>query len=149
VQDLTITVLQSDLAWHDPAANRAHFAGLLRNLPEPTDLVVLPEMFTTGFSMATRELAEPMAGPTVRWLADLARERAVTLCGSLIVEDGGRYYNRCVWLAPDGGQRHYDKRHLFRMAGEHEHFAAGERREWLTPSRMITARACTRSDSIA
>jgi omega-amidase len=131
VQDLTITLLQAELVWHDPVANRAHFGELLRSLPDPTDLVVMPEMFTTGFTMAAREFAEPMSGPTIRWLADLARERGVTLCGSLIVEDGGRYFNRCVWMSPDGQHRHYDKRHLFRMAGEHEHFSPGNRREIL------------------
>jgi predicted amidohydrolase len=128
VQDLTVTLLQTTLAWHDPAANRAHFGELMRRLPGPTDLVVLPEMFTTGFTMATREHAETMAGPTLGWMAGLARELGVTLCGSLIVEDAGRFYNRCVWMPPDGRHVHYDKRHLFRMAGEQQHYAAGDRR---------------------
>jgi predicted amidohydrolase len=132
VQDLTVTLLQTTLAWHDPAANRAHFGDLVRGLPGPTDLVVLPEMFTTGFTMATREQAETMSGPTLGWMAGLARELDVTLCGSLIVEEAGRFYNRCVWMPPDGQPIHYDKRHLFRMAGEHEHFAAGSRREIVT-----------------
>ena len=128
MQDLTITLLQTALAWQDPAANREKFSALLASLTEPTDLIILPEMFTTGFTMDVREQAETMAGPTVTWMAALARERNVVLCGSLIVEDGGRYYNRCVWMPPDGQPRHYDKRHLFRMAGEHEHFAPGQER---------------------
>jgi len=129
VQDLTITLLQTTLAWHDAAANRAHFGELVRGLPEPTDLVVLPEMFTTGFTMDVRQQAETMAGTTVAWMAGLAQELGVTLCGSLIVEEAGRFHNRCVWMPPDGRHVHYDKRHLFRMAGEHEHFTAGDRRE--------------------
>jgi predicted amidohydrolase len=132
VQDLTVTLLQTALAWHEPAANRAHFSELLRGLPEPADLVVLPEMFTTGFTMDVRGQAETMAGPTVAWMAGLARELNVTLCGSLIVEEAGRFHNRCVWMPPDGRLVHYDKRHLFRMAGEHEHFTAGDRREIVT-----------------
>jgi len=128
VQDLTVTLVQAPLAWHDPAANRAHFGALLRGLPGPTDLVVLPEMFTTGFTMDTRAQAEPMSGPTVGWLAALAAELGAVICGSLVIEDGGRYFNRFVWMPPDGRHRHYDKRHLFRMAGEHEHFAPGRDR---------------------
>lgn len=132
MQDLTITLVQTELTWHDPAANRAHFGEIVHSLPEASDLIILPEMFTTGFTMDTRELAEPMTGPTARWMAELAGACGVTLCGSLIVEDGGRYFNRCLWMPPDGAFRHYDKRHLFRMAGEHEHFAAGESREIFT-----------------
>jgi len=129
VQDLTVTLLQTALAWQDPAANRAHFGDLVRSLPAATDLIVLPEMFTTGFTMDVRDQAESMAGPTVAWMTTLAREADATLCGSLIVEEGGKFYNRCVWMPPDGRHAHYDKRHLFRMAGEHEHFAAGTSRE--------------------
>jgi predicted amidohydrolase len=128
VQDLTVTLLQTSLAWQDAAANRAHFSELLHSLPGPTDLVVLPEMFTTGFTMATREQAEGMDGPTVTWMATVAADLDVTLCGSLIVEEAGRFYNRCIWMPPEGRHQHYDKRHLFRMAGEHEHFAAGSTR---------------------
>jgi predicted amidohydrolase len=129
VQDLTVTLLQTSLDWQDAPANRAHFGELVHSLPGPTDLVVLPEMFTTGFTMDTRGQAEAMDGPTVAWMAGLARELGVTLCGSLIVEEAGRFYNRCLWMPPDGRHQHYDKRHLFRMAGEHEHFAAGTTRE--------------------
>jgi predicted amidohydrolase len=132
VQDLTITLLQTELAWHDPAANRAHFGELVRSLPEPTDLIILPEMFTTGFTMEVSTFAEPTPGPTTDWLATLAAETRATICGSLIVEEQGNYFNRLIWMPPDGQFRHYDKRHLFRMAGEHRHFSAGTRREIFT-----------------
>lgn len=128
MQDLTITLLQSELAWEDSAGNRVRFDRLLRNLTDPTDLIILPEMFTTGFTMDVRRQAETMAGPTVAWMTRVAQERNATLCGSLIIEEGGHYYNRCVWMPPDGQCRHYDKRHLFRMAGEHEHFSPGKDR---------------------
>lgn len=128
VQDLTISLLQTPLAWHDPAANRAHFADLLQSLPAATDLAILPEMFTTGFTMDAEGLAEPMDGPTLQWMTALARKTGITLCGSVDVLDGGHYYNRCLWASPDGSHRHYDKRHLFRMAGEHEHYTAGTER---------------------
>jgi predicted amidohydrolase len=128
VQDLTITLLQTALAWQNAGENRAHFTELVGQLEEPTDLIILPEMFTTGFTMDVREQAETMGGPSVTWMAALAREHNAVLCGSLIVEDGGHYYNRCVWMPPDGQPRHYDKRHLFRMADEHEHFAPGQER---------------------
>jgi len=128
VQDLTISLLQTPLAWHDPAANRAHFGELLQSLPAETDLAILPEMFTTGFTMDAEGLAEPMAGPTPGWMAAMARETGITLCGSLVIEDEGHFFNRCIWASPDGNHRHYDKRHLFRMAGEHEHYTAGTER---------------------
>ncbi|MEO8445701.1 MAG: amidohydrolase [Gammaproteobacteria bacterium] len=128
MQDLSVTLLQSGLAWHDPATNRAHFEGMIGTLTEPTDIIVLPEMFSTGFTMDVQGQAETLSGPTVRWLAEMARRSGAVVCGSLVIEDGGRYYNRCLWAAPDGSQQHYDKRHLFRMAREHEHYAAGETR---------------------
>ncbi len=132
MQDLTVTLLQTSLVWHDPEANRAHFDGLLAALEQPTDLVVLPEMFTTGFTMEARDHAETMDGESVAWMKLMAQDFDVTLCGSLIIEADGRYYNRLIWASPDGNVSWYDKRHLFRMAGEHEHFAAGCEREIFT-----------------
>ncbi len=126
-RDLAVTLVQQPLAWHDPEANRARFTELLAPLAGRTDLVVLPEMFTTGFSMAAERLAEDMAGPTVEWLrATAARLRAV-VAGSVIIADGGAR-NRLLWARPDGTMAAYDKRHLFRMAREHEHYVAGEER---------------------
>ncbi len=128
LKDLSISLLQTSLAWHDPAANRAHFAGLLHSLPTGTDLAILPEMFTTGFTMDAAGLAEPMYGPTLHWMTALAGETGITLCGSVNIASDGHYFNRCLWVSPDGSHRHYDKRHLFRMAGEHQHYTAGTER---------------------
>ena len=126
--NLRVTMIQADLAWQDPASNRRNLAAHFRGLAGHTDLIVLPEMFTTGFSMEARSLAETMAGATVGWLREEAAAVGCAITGSLIVEDGGQHYNRLVWATPDGGFAHYDKRHLFRMAREQEHYAAGNQR---------------------
>jgi omega-amidase len=131
---LRVTLIQSVLAWHEPDANRAAFDELLRPLHGQTDLVVLPETFTTGFTMEVAAVAEPMNGATVPWLQRWARELDAAVVGSVITEDDGRYFNRLLWVEPDGALRHYDKRHLFRMGGEHLHFTAG-RSAWSVPWR--------------
>ncbi len=125
---LRVTLVQTELAWQDPAANRHRLAAHFRGLVGHTDLVVLPEMFSTGFSMAAAELAEDMDGPTVDWMREEAAALGCVIAGSLIIRDGGRCYNRLVWARPDGSLEHYDKRHLFRLAGEQDHYAAGSRR---------------------
>ena len=91
------------------------------------DLVVLPEMFSTGFTMSSAEMAETMHGDTVAWMRGLATQREVTIVGSVVIEDGG-YFNRMIWMQPGGRTTVYDKRHLFRMAGEHKHYEAGRDR---------------------
>ena len=113
---LRVTLVQTELAWQDPAANRHRLAAHFRGLVGHTDLVVLPEMFSTGFSMDAAELAEDMDGPTVGWMREEAAALGCVITGSLIVRDGGRCYNRLVWARPDGRLEHYDKRHLFRIA---------------------------------
>lgn len=127
MRDLNVTLVQQPLAWQDASANRARFATLLAPLAGRTDLVVLPEMFTTGFSMQAADLAEDMGGPTVEWLRSTAARLGAVVAGSAIVDDHG-YRNRLLWARPDGTLAAYDKRHLFRMAREHEHYAAGEHR---------------------
>jgi predicted amidohydrolase len=122
-----IALVQTTLAWEDAVANREHFEAKLDTI-DGADLIVLPEMFSTGFSMASEALAEPMDGPTVAWMQAQAASRDTCLCGSLIIEDGGHYYNRFLAVMPDGAITRYDKRHLFRLAGEHEHYSPGERR---------------------
>lgn len=122
---LHVTLVQRSLVWHDAAANRAELDALLAPLAGNTDLIVLPEMFTTGFSMDAAKLAEPVNGPTSEWLARKSLELKAAITGSVITEDNGLHYNRMLWAAPGQGMRHYDKRHLFRMAREHYHYAAG------------------------
>ncbi|MBD8575034.1 amidohydrolase [Pseudomonas syringae] len=124
---LSIALVQTHLAWHDRHANLAHFQALL-DQAQGADLIILPEMFTTGFTMDSVEQAEAENGPAAQWLlAQAARLRAV-ITGSVIVRAAdGSHRNRLLWARPDGELLHYDKRHLFRMAGEHEHFSPGER----------------------
>lgn len=133
MQDLRVTAIQSALVWEDAQANRTGFAQKLAGLKGSTDLVVLPEMFTTGFSMKTQELAETMDGPTVTWLKEQAAALGAAINGSVIIEEGGKFYNRSLFVRPDGSVEHYDKRHLFRMANEDAHFSDGSQRkivEW-------------------
>lgn len=125
---LRVTLVQTELAWQAPATNRRALAAHFRGLIGHTDLIVLPEMFSTGFSMDAEGLAETMDGPTVGWLREEAAATGCVITGSLIVRDGEHCYNRLVWARPDGSLEHYDKRHLFRMANEQRHYAPGTRR---------------------
>jgi omega-amidase len=124
--DLKLALIQTTLVWHDPAANRAHFATLLEQA-QGADLILLPEMFSTGFSMQSAELAEAEDGLTSQWLSQQAQQLGAVIAGSLIIQAGdGSYRNRLLWARPDGSMAYYDKRHLFRMAAEHQHYRAGE-----------------------
>jgi omega-amidase len=126
--DLELALIQTSLVWQDPAANRAHFAPLLERA-RGADLIVLPEMFSTGFSMDSAALAEPEDGPTSQWLREQAQALHAVITGSLIIQAAdGSYRNRLLWARPDGSLAHYNKRHLFRMAGEHKHYSAGDQR---------------------
>jgi omega-amidase len=122
---LRVALLQQSLVWREPAANRAHFEALLRPLAGHSDLAILPETFTTGFSMQVQDIAEPAGGPTAQWLTQLAQELDCAITGSVITREEGRYFNRLLWAVPGEPLRNYDKRHLFRMGREHEHFTAG------------------------
>lgn len=125
--DLKLALVQSDLAWQDRSANLSRFGELLEQA-RGADLVILPEMFTTGFSMDSASLAEPEQGPASEWLLQQAASLDAVVTGTVIVQAAdGTYRNRLLWARPDGTLLHYDKRHLFRMAGEHEHYTAGER----------------------
>ena len=118
--DLNIALVQTSLAWHDRKANLDHFELLLEQA-RGADLIILPEMFTTGFSMDSATLAEPENGPTHRWLQAQAAKYNAVITGSVIIQAAdGSHRNRLLWARPDGEVLHYDKRHLFRMAGEHQ-----------------------------
>ena len=122
---LNVTIVQADLHWHDAAANRDQFAKIIAELPEATDLIVLPEMFTTGFSMDVEHLAETMDGESVAWMRHTAANRNASVCGSLIISEGPDFFNRFICITPAGEMQHYDKRHLFRLADEQNHYAPG------------------------
>ena len=120
-----LSIAQQPLAWQDGAANRAHFASVLAPLRGTTDLVVLPEMFTSGFTMQPEAHAEAADGATRAWLVEQARLLDAAVGGSVAVNDHGRYYNRFMLATPEGPTYWYDKRHLFRMGGEHRHYSGG------------------------
>lgn len=126
MQDLTVTLIQADLHWEDTDANLARLDTHLATLDQASDIIILPEMFSTGFSMAAETLAEPMSGPTISWLKKRAASKDAVITGSLIVKEAGQYFNRLVWAAPDGALSYYDKKHLFRYAGEQNVYSAGE-----------------------
>ena len=128
MDDLRVSLVQGDTAWHDPAANRKRYGALVAPLAGQTDLVVLPETFTSGFSNEALTDAEGMDGPTVAWIRDQARCLGAVVTGSVQIREDDGVYNRLLWATPEGGLHTYDKRHLFRMAREHERYAAGRDR---------------------
>ena len=125
---LTITTIQPDLVWEDKAANLQRLEQQILSIKEPTEVVVIPEMFSTGFSMRPEALAEPMDGPTVNWMRDVAARRKIILTGSVIIGEEGNFFNRLIWMLPNGEMGCYDKRHRFAYAGENEHYTAGHKR---------------------
>ncbi len=126
--NLNITIIQTKLAWEQTDRNLDHFYSRISEISGKTDLVILPEMFTTGFSMQPEKLAEPTQGKTLKWMQSIAAEKNTTLTGSLIVKENNNYYNRLFVVAPEGGYKIYDKRHLFRMGEENKHYTAGNNR---------------------
>ena len=125
---LHITLIQPDIVWEDKTANLQQYEQIIADIKGDRHIVVLPEMFSTGFSMEAGRLAEPMNGPTVNWMAATAVRHRCILTGSLIIEEDGKYYNRMLWVQPDGSIGCYDKRHLFAYAGEDKHYTKGEKR---------------------
>ncbi|MFZ5999898.1 MAG: amidohydrolase [Bacteroidota bacterium] len=126
MQDLKITIIQSDLHWEDIGANLAMFEEKIWQIGTQTDVIVLPEMFTTGFSMNTKKLAEMMNMRTFKWMRQMADQTGALVLGSFIANVHDRFYNRLLWMEPGGTFKTYDKRHLFRMAEEHQVYSPGE-----------------------
>lgn len=122
---MRIALIQTHLHWEQKEANRQMLSEKVAALSGQADLIVLPEMFTTGFSMNAAALAEEMSGPTVSWLLELARSAGAAMMGSFIAVEGGQFFNRLLFATPEGGLFHYDKRHRFSLAGEHLTYTAG------------------------
>lgn len=130
---LRITLIQMDIRWEDATTNHLQLDQSLTGLAGQTDLVVLPEMFTTGFSMHPKSIAETAEGPTLAWLRQKAKQLDAAIVGSIVFEEAGQYFNRLLFVQPDGQIQQYDKRHCFTLAGEHHHYQAGQSRtiiEW-------------------
>jgi len=118
MSDLIISLIQTNLSWEDKPANLLMLEEKINALEEKTEIIILPEMFTTGFSMRAIDLAETMDGPSVKWMKKVSAEKKVILTGSLIIEENGKYFNRLIWMLPNGQFGQYDKRHCFSLAGE-------------------------------
>lgn len=124
---MNVALIQADLDWNNPRANRERFEQKIGQA-EKADLVVLPEMFPTGFCTHPQGVAEPEGGETLCWMQRMAQEKRIALCGSVATESEGRYYNRFYFVFPDGRYQFYDKRHLFTFGGEHKEYTAGQER---------------------
>jgi len=125
---MKVTLIQTQLFWEDRRKNLSHFDRLVSSIKEQTDLIVLPEMFTTGFSMNPKKVAEASNGEGLAWLKQTAKEKNAVVTGSMAVEENGKYYNRLFWVEASGAFKTYDKRHLFRMAKEDTHYTAGKKK---------------------
>ncbi|HNX43804.1 MAG TPA: amidohydrolase [Bacteroidales bacterium] len=128
MDNLSITLIQPDLAWEDKPGNLAKFEGIISKLKTKPDLVILPEAFSTGFVVEPHSVAEEAEGQTFRWMQKISADHGCAITGSCIVKSGDDYYNRLIWMRPDGSSEYYDKRHLFRFGDEHLQFSPGDQR---------------------
>ena len=128
MSSLRLSLIQTSLFWEDKGANLDKLAQIIRDMEVATEVIILPEMFSTGFSMQPEKLAESMDGPTVDWMRRLSREKKTIITGSIIIEENGNYYNRLIWMLPNGELGYYDKRHLFAFAGEDQLYTPGNKR---------------------
>lgn len=124
--ELKIALIQADLVWENPDQNRTDLESHIESINDPVDLIILPEMFTTGFTMNPKGLAESMDGKTVNWMKDLAQRKQSALIGSTIIRENGLYFNRLLFVHPDGAIDTYDKKHTFTLAGEHTVYESGK-----------------------
>ncbi|WP_431133519.1 amidohydrolase [Psychroserpens mesophilus] len=124
--ELKVALIQSDLAWENPEQNRQNFSAKIASITKPVDLVILPEMFTSGFTMNPNEVAETMTGETISWMKKISEEKNAAITGSLIIKEKNNYFNRLIFVHPNGNIDTYDKRHTFTLAGEHKVFTAGK-----------------------
>lgn len=128
MSSVRIAIIQTSLFWEDKQANLKMLERKISDLDTSVQLIILPEMFSTGFTMNAAALAESMDGEAVNWMRQLSKNKRVIITGSLIIEEEGKYYNRLIWMMPDGNMGYYDKRHLFAYAGEDKHYHAGAKR---------------------
>ncbi len=123
---MKVAIIQTALIWENPNANRIQFEEKIRGIEQNVDLIVLPEMFSTGFTMNPETVAETMNGETISWMQTLAKHKNSAITGSLVIVENGKYYNRLVFVLPSGEIKHYDKRHLFSLAGEEKVYTKGK-----------------------
>jgi omega-amidase len=123
---MKVALVQTSLSWENPMENRSHLLQKISGFMQDVDLIVLPEMFASGFTMNPKAVAETMQGETVLWLQHLAKAKNAAITGSLVIEENGNYYNRLLFVYPTGEIKSYDKRHLFTLAGEDKFYTAGK-----------------------
>lgn len=123
---LNIALIQSDLLWENPNQNRANFTKKIENIIEEVDIIILPEMFTTGFTMNASKVAETMDGVTISWMKELASKADVAIVGSIVISENNKFYNRLLFVEPSGHISSYDKRHTFTLVGEDKTYSAGK-----------------------
>ncbi len=132
MSNLQISLIQTHLHWEDKMANLAMFGKKMESVPDKSRLIILPEMFTTGFSMNNEALAETMSGPTIQWMKEMAAIRSAVITGSIMAKEEGKtgtvYFNRLIWMLPTGDFGLYDKRHLFAYGKENQHYSPGKKR---------------------
>ncbi|MBS1496001.1 MAG: amidohydrolase [Bacteroidetes bacterium] len=125
---LTITSIQTNLFWENKQANLRMLQEKINSIPDHAEIVVLPEMFSTGFSMNAATLAETMDGNTINWMKEISAKQGIILTGSIIIKEEEKYFNRLIWMLPNGNYGYYDKRHLFAFAGENQNYSSGNKR---------------------
>lgn len=125
---LKIAIIQSNLVWENPEGNRVHFTDKIESIKEPVDVILLPEMFTSGFTMHPENVYETMDGPTIKWLQKISQEKQTAIGGSIVINENDNFYNRFVFVKPDGSIETYDKRHTFTLAGEDKVYKAGTKK---------------------
>jgi omega-amidase len=123
--ELKIALIQSNLVWENPEQNRINFTNKISAIAETIDLIVLPEMFTSGFTMHPSQVSETMTGDTISWMQKLVRLKKIAITGSIVIQENDNYYNRLLFVFPDGKIEYYDKKHTFTLAGEHKAYKAG------------------------
>ena len=128
MSSLTITTIQTNLYWEDKQSNLKMLEQKIHSIEDKTEIIVLPEMFSTGFCMQPKLFAEKMDGETIGWMKDICQHYGIILTGSIIIEEDNKFYNRLIWMLPTGDFGYYDKRHLFAYAGENNFYTAGNKR---------------------
>ena len=123
---MNVALIQTDIVWENPSENRRVFEGKINALTESVDLIILPEMFTSGFTMSPNLVAETMSGETISWLKEIAKAKNSAITGSLVITENGNFYNRMVFVFPNGEIQYYDKKHLFTLAGEDKVYTSGK-----------------------
>lgn len=124
---LKLALIQFNPKWEDVEINLQYLSNILKELPDSTDIIILPEAFSTGFSMDPQKIAEPINGKVVNWMVKIAKEKQLAICGSVFIEEAAKYYNRFIWITPEGKIETYDKRHLFSLGSESDNYEKGDK----------------------